>query len=90
MVEISVIIPAYNAIDYMDESLDSIINQSFKDLEIICVDDGSTDNTLERLRIAVFKYTPRRIRVLEALQTQDYPKPKANIFISWMLMIFLN
>ena len=49
MAEISVILPAYNAIDYLDESLNSIINQSFRDLEIICVDDGSTDNTLELL-----------------------------------------
>ena len=49
MVEISVIIPAYNAIDYLDEAIESIINQSFEDLEIICVDDGSTDTTLERL-----------------------------------------
>ena len=50
MVEISVIIPAYNAIDYLDEAINSIINQSFRDLEIICVDDGSTDNTLEVLQ----------------------------------------
>ncbi len=49
MVEISVIIPVYNAEDFLDESLSTIINQSFRDLEIICVDDGSTDNTLERL-----------------------------------------
>ena len=50
MVEISVILPSYNAIDYLDESLNSIINQTFTDLEIICVNDGSTDNTLERLK----------------------------------------
>ena len=49
MVEISVIMPAYNEEDHLDESLNSIINQSFKDLEIICVNDGSTDNTLDRL-----------------------------------------
>ena len=50
MVEISVVFPAYNAVDYMDEAMNSIINQSFKDLEIICIDDGSTDNTLEVLQ----------------------------------------
>ena len=49
MVEISVIIPAYNEEEYLDESVNSIINQSFKDLEIICVNNGSTDNTLEIL-----------------------------------------
>ena len=41
MVEISVIMPAYNEEDHLDESLNSIINQSFNDLEIICVNDGS-------------------------------------------------
>lgn len=50
MVEISVVMPAYNAIEFLDEAINSIINQSFKDLEIICVDDGSTDNTLEVLQ----------------------------------------
>ena len=49
MVEISVIMPVYNTFDYLDESLGSIINQSFKDLEIICVDDGSTDESLDKL-----------------------------------------
>lgn len=45
MVEISVIIPAYNVEKYIGECLDSLINQSFTDIEIICVDDGSTDST---------------------------------------------
>lgn len=61
MVEISVIIPAYNAEDYLDESLNSIINQSFRDLEIICVNDGSTDSTLERLN--EFASKDNRIKV---------------------------
>lgn len=50
MPKLSVIIPIYNAKDYLRECLDSIINQSFKDIEIICVDDGSTDNSLEILQ----------------------------------------
>ena len=45
MVKISVIIPVYNVENYLEESLDSIINQTFTDLEIICVNDGSTDNS---------------------------------------------
>lgn len=40
---ISVIIPVYNVEDYLVECLDSVSNQSFKDIEIICVNDGSTD-----------------------------------------------
>ncbi len=42
---ISVIIPVYNAEKYLCECLDSIINQTLRDIEIICIDDGSTDNS---------------------------------------------
>lgn len=49
MVEISVIIPCYNVEDYLEECLDSVINQTFTDTEIICINDGSTDNTLKIL-----------------------------------------
>ncbi len=46
---ISVILPIYNMSDYLPESLNSIIEQNFKDIEIICVNDGSTDNSLDIL-----------------------------------------
>ena len=47
MIKISVAIPAYNRSDYLIETLDSILNQSYPATEIIVVDDGSTDNTPE-------------------------------------------
>lgn len=47
---ISVIIPVYNVENYLNECLDSVYNQKFKDIEIICVNDGSTDNSLEILQ----------------------------------------
>ena len=40
---ISVILPIYNTEKYLKQCLDSLIFQSYKDLEIICIDDGSTD-----------------------------------------------
>jgi len=43
--KISIVIPAYNAEKYLSQCLDSIINQTLKDIEIICVNDGSTDRT---------------------------------------------
>lgn len=46
MVKISVIIPVFNANKYLIECLNSIVNQKFEDMEIICVDDRSTDNSL--------------------------------------------
>ena len=42
---VSVIIPVYNVYDYLDKCLNSIINQTYKSLEIIIVNDGSTDNS---------------------------------------------
>lgn len=42
---VSVVIPVYNAVDYLDDCLSSIAIQSFRNIEVICVDDGSTDNS---------------------------------------------
>lgn len=49
MVEISVVVPVYNVEKYLDECLNSIINQTFSDIEIICINDGSTDSSLDIL-----------------------------------------
>ena len=46
-VKISVVIPSYNSAEYLHECIDSVISQDFKDIEIICVNDGSKDNTAE-------------------------------------------
>ena len=43
--KISVIIPVYNVDKYLRQCLDSVVNQTLEDIEIICVDDGSTDNS---------------------------------------------
>ena len=62
MPKISVIIPVYNVGKYLSECLDSVINQTFSDTEIICINDGSTDNSAEILE----EYTKKdkRIKVI--------------------------
>ena len=60
MVKVSVIVPAYNAEKYIDKCLESLINQTLKDIEIIVVNDGSKDNTLEKIN----KYSDKRIKLL--------------------------
>lgn len=42
--KISVIIPVYNVEKYLERCLDSIVSNSYENLEIICINDGSTDN----------------------------------------------
>lgn len=60
--KISVIIPIYNTEKYLQECLDSVINQSFADIEIICINDGSTDSSLSILESYAQK--DERIKVL--------------------------
>lgn len=49
-VGISIVIPVYNAASYLEETIQSVKNQSYIDWEMICVDDNSTDNSLEILK----------------------------------------
>lgn len=57
---ISVVIPVYNAEDYVAETLESVLRQTLFDLEVICVDDGSTDGS----RDILLSYAERDPRVL--------------------------
>jgi len=58
---LSVIIPVYNVAPYLEQCLDSVINQTYQNLEIICINDGSTDNSLEILER--YKKKDKRIKV---------------------------
>ena len=49
MPQVSIILPVYNVEKYLRQCLDSIVNQTFKDFECICVNDGSTDNSVSIL-----------------------------------------
>lgn len=45
--KISIIIPAYNVEAYIEKCINSVINQTYDDIEVIIINDGSTDNTAE-------------------------------------------
>jgi len=62
MTKVSVIVPVYNVQQYLEQCLNSILNQTLKDIEVICVDDGSTDNSLNILNAYAAKDS--RVRVL--------------------------
>ncbi|MBD1571472.1 glycosyltransferase family 2 protein [Aliivibrio sp. S10_S31] len=60
MNKVSVIIAAYNVEEYIDDCIKSILMQSYKDIEIIIIDDCSTDTTKEKLS----KYTSEKIKII--------------------------
>ena len=67
MVEISIILYVYNCGSFLKDSLDSLINQSFQDFEIFCIDDESDDNSLEILKEYSKKYAHIRYITIKHL-----------------------
>ena len=63
MVKISILIPVYNAKDFLYDSIPSLLNQTFTDIELICVNDGSKDNSLEILN--EFASKDSRVKVID-------------------------
>jgi glycosyltransferase involved in cell wall biosynthesis len=61
---VSVVIPSYNHARYIGRAVDSVLSSTFTDLELVIVDDGSTDDTLEVLR-------PYRSRPEVKVRTQE-------------------
>ena len=63
MCKVSVLIPAYNVARYLRECLESVLGQTLSDLEVICINDGSTDETMDILREYAAK--DARIRLID-------------------------
>ena len=59
---LSVIIPVYNVENYLNECLDSVTSQTLEDMEIICIDDGSTDNSPDILK--EYSKKDKRIKII--------------------------
>ena len=69
--KVSVILPSLNVSGYIKETLDSVMNQSMSDLEIICVDAGSTDGTLDIINAAI-KSDPRIRLIMSDIRSYGY------------------
>ncbi len=60
--KVSVILPVYNVEKYLEKCLDSLLNQTLQEIEIICINDGSKDNSLEILK--KYQYKDQRIKII--------------------------
>ena len=66
-IKVSVIVPCYNVEKYVRECIQSICNQTLEEIEIICINDGSKDNTLSIIN--EFKKKDKRIKVINKENT---------------------
>ena len=78
MAKLSVVVPVYNVEDYVGECLESICEQDYKDLEIICVNDGSTDGSRDVL--AKWQEHDGRIAIVD--QPNSGPSAARNLGIA--------
>jgi hypothetical protein len=62
-IKVSILIPCFNVEKYLRQCLDSVINQTIKEIEIICINDGSTDGTLSILEY--YAKNDNRIRIID-------------------------
>lgn len=65
MVKVSIIMPVYNGAEFLEKSVESVSKQTLEDIELICIDDGSEDNSLEILNELKEKYSFIRILTQE-------------------------
>lgn len=94
MSKISVLVPVYDVEPWLCECLDSILSQSFNDIEVICVDDASHDNSLQILRR--YAEADSRVRIiinnenlgLMMTRRRGYEAATGEYLFSAILMIF--
>ena len=65
--KLSILVPCYNTEKYLPQCLDCILAQTLKDIEIICVNDGSTDSTLDILKS--YQRKDSRITIIDKINT---------------------
>lgn len=92
---VSVIMPVYNREKFIQETIESILNQTYTDFELIIVDDGSSDRTkaiiksIDDSRIVLVEHNEKE--VLPLLEIQDTPRQRESTlpFLIQMILIYL-
>lgn len=90
---VTVFVPVYNAEKYIESCMDSVLAQTYKNWELLLIDDGSTDGSAEKIRA----YSDRRIRFYQndgnrgflIPETEGWNWPEENILHFWMRMMCL-
>ncbi len=77
MIKVSVIIPVYNMEKYLEECLDSVCHQTLKELEIICINDGSKDRSDQILKNYAQK--DKRIVLIEQKKSGNFNSAKQRL-----------
>ena len=67
MIKVSILVPTYGAEDFIEECLDSLINQTLKEIEIICINDGSPDKSLDIIKR--YAKQDKRIKIIDKKNT---------------------
>lgn len=80
MPKVSVVIPVYNVEEYLRECLDSVFNQTLRDIEIICINDGSTDNSSQVL--AEYQSKETRLRVISQKNGGQSKARNAGLYVA--------
>jgi len=88
--KVSVVIPVHNTQNYLNQCLDSLINQTLKDIEIICVDDASTDNSLAVLRDYALKDSRVKVMHNEVSKSALGARKKGVLASSGEYIMFLD
>lgn len=95
MAKVSIIIPIYNEEKYLEQCLDSICGQTWKETEIICIDDGSTDNSPRILesyakKDSRIKIITQKNKFAGVPETGGWNARPESIWLFWMRMIATN
>ena len=85
--KVSLLVPVYNVERYLEQCLDSALSQTLSDIEVICVNDGSTDSSPEILR--AYAARDGRIRIIDK-ENSGYGASMNRGLVSWSQMTSLS